>query len=512
MSEAERRAAVMDNLGPHVRPAGGPAGALPRQELGRRAVEPRLLRGLHAPRGVDRVRAGAARADRRDPLGRDGNRDSLERLYRRRASIRRAGGARGARGVPRRRAGQPSALFRPTRDGAAGRVARAPALVEEGGDLVRQPLRPQPQLEQRVGLDQAAVRQLLGEHLGVGERVDASRGCPSTSAGASKVLRSSRGGAVRPKKSPCRIAADGPGVVADPVEEHVRVVAEHARHARSTAAAGPVIGSPKVSETSSGVKAIAHPSRALSRPASRSPCRVRGTAPATRPRGWCWRPARCRRRPPRRSRGGRAAPPPGGRRSASSSATCRGAGRIPVAEQVERDHPVAAVRKLARQRLVHAARQQQPRQQNEVPAALAVSRRRAAGRRARKSAWAGQSVYVACSSASSRSPVGVDSAAPGAPGTRMACRGTLREGLRTDRAEARRAPRRARARGCQEARRTGVSRCSWSAAPGRRRLCPTGSTRRPARTLGTSTTRGRRRGGAKAAPRSPRRRRDPAPA
>ena len=47
-SEAERRAAVLGEPGPHVRPARRAPGALPRQELGRRGVEPRLLRGLHA--------------------------------------------------------------------------------------------------------------------------------------------------------------------------------------------------------------------------------------------------------------------------------------------------------------------------------------------------------------------------------------------------------------------------------------------------------------------------------
>ncbi len=82
------------------RPAAGPArwaaGGLHREELGRGGMEPRLLRGLHAARGADRVRAGAARADRADPLGRHRDRDQVERLHRRRPPVRRARRARGA--------------------------------------------------------------------------------------------------------------------------------------------------------------------------------------------------------------------------------------------------------------------------------------------------------------------------------------------------------------------------------------------------------------------------------
>ena len=108
VSEAERRAAVLAQPGSHVRPPRGAPGALPGQELGRRGMEPRLLRGIHAARGADRLRAGPARADRAVALGRDGDGDGLERLHRRRASVRRAGGARGARG--RAPAAEPSTV------------------------------------------------------------------------------------------------------------------------------------------------------------------------------------------------------------------------------------------------------------------------------------------------------------------------------------------------------------------------------------------------------------------
>ena len=89
---AERRAAVLANLVQLLGPARGPAGGLHREELGRGGVEPRLLRGLHAARSADRVRAGAARADRPDPLGRHRDRDEVERLHRRRAAVGRARG------------------------------------------------------------------------------------------------------------------------------------------------------------------------------------------------------------------------------------------------------------------------------------------------------------------------------------------------------------------------------------------------------------------------------------
>ena len=59
----------------------------------------------------------------------------------------------------------------------------------------------------------------------------ASRGWPSTSAGVWNVLRSSRGGAVRPKKRPWSSDGGRARVQAHPVEEDVRVVAENPRHA-----------------------------------------------------------------------------------------------------------------------------------------------------------------------------------------------------------------------------------------------------------------------------------------
>ena len=50
----------------------------------------------------------------------------------------------------------------------------------------------------------------------------------------------------------------------------------------------------------------------------------------------------------------------------------RGLVRLAVAEQVEGDHPVPAVGERGRERLVHAAREQQARHQHQVAAALAV--------------------------------------------------------------------------------------------------------------------------------------------
>ena len=81
-----------------LRPAGGRAGALPRQGLGGRSVFGRLLRRLPADRRLESQRAGAAGPGRPDPLGgrRDG--DRLERLHGRRDHLRRARRRRGAGG------------------------------------------------------------------------------------------------------------------------------------------------------------------------------------------------------------------------------------------------------------------------------------------------------------------------------------------------------------------------------------------------------------------------------
>ena len=67
----ERRRVVVDMLRAPVRAAGGRARALHRAAVGRGGVHPRLLRRAHAHRRVDGLRAGAARADRADPLGGD---------------------------------------------------------------------------------------------------------------------------------------------------------------------------------------------------------------------------------------------------------------------------------------------------------------------------------------------------------------------------------------------------------------------------------------------------------
>ena len=80
-----------------LRPARRLAGALRREELGRRGVDSRLLRRLHAAGRADLVRARAARADRAVALGGHRDGDGLERLHGRRDPVRRARGARGRR-------------------------------------------------------------------------------------------------------------------------------------------------------------------------------------------------------------------------------------------------------------------------------------------------------------------------------------------------------------------------------------------------------------------------------
>ncbi len=87
-SPDRRRAAVIDCFVPPLRARGGEPARLRGQELGRRGVDPRLLRLLHAHRRVDGLRAPPARAGWPDPLGRGRDRDRVERLHGRRGAFR----------------------------------------------------------------------------------------------------------------------------------------------------------------------------------------------------------------------------------------------------------------------------------------------------------------------------------------------------------------------------------------------------------------------------------------
>ena len=71
-----------------VRPRGREPTRLRGQELGRRGVDPRVLRLLHAHGRLDRVWAASARPGWPDPLGGRGDGDRLERLHGRRRSLR----------------------------------------------------------------------------------------------------------------------------------------------------------------------------------------------------------------------------------------------------------------------------------------------------------------------------------------------------------------------------------------------------------------------------------------
>ena len=155
-----------------------------------------------------------------------------------------------------------------------------------------------------------------------------SRGWPSTSVGTSKVRRSLRGGATRPKNRPCSSAPPGPGFLADHVEHHVAPVGEqsarHGARAARDALHHRLAEGQRDQQRREGERARrAGRCRA---PASRSPSRAgaRGAGrPPPAPRS---RPARCPSRPPARARGD-----PSGRRSArrrwpSSSATCPAGG------------------------------------------------------------------------------------------------------------------------------------------------------------------------------------------
>ncbi len=78
-----------------LRREGVAAHGLRRDELVHRAVDPRLLRRVHAARRAARLRARDPRADRTHSLGRLGDRDVLGRLHGRRGALGRAGRARG---------------------------------------------------------------------------------------------------------------------------------------------------------------------------------------------------------------------------------------------------------------------------------------------------------------------------------------------------------------------------------------------------------------------------------
>ena len=86
---------------------------------------------------------------------------------------------------------------------------------------------------------------------------------PITSAGVSNVRRSVRCGAVRPKNRPCSTAALGSGRWRT-VSSTMSSCHGSGGTRRVTADSSRIAGAPNVSATSSGVKAIAQPSSALS--------------------------------------------------------------------------------------------------------------------------------------------------------------------------------------------------------------------------------------------------------
>jgi hypothetical protein len=88
---------------------------------------------------------------------------------------------------------------------------RLPALVEDARDLGRQAVGRQAQLDERIGLQQPRVGQLVGERSGVAERVDRVAPVAVTRVGASIARRSCGPGAARPKNSPCITALLEPG-------------------------------------------------------------------------------------------------------------------------------------------------------------------------------------------------------------------------------------------------------------------------------------------------------------
>ena len=205
---------------------------------------------------------------------------------------------------------------------------RSPALVDEVGDLAGQPLGRDPQLDDRARLEQAPVGQLLGQHAGVGERVDGSRRWPITSVGgldpaalAAVAARCGRrtgpGARRRPAPGPgarCRARCRAATAAAAPARApawtsaHHRLAEAQRDHQR------------REGERAAEQRVVEH--RHLDHHAAQ---------PLGRQRGRLERGVGAQRgaaaRPPRRPRGGRAARSPARRRTSSSSTTCRAGGR-----------------------------------------------------------------------------------------------------------------------------------------------------------------------------------------
>ncbi len=111
------------------------------------------------------------------------------------------------------------------------RAVGTPEEIEEVRDLACQPLRFHPQLDQRLGFEQARVGHLLGQHAGVGE------GVHGVAAMAQDQGRSGEGFALlamwrdAPEEESLQQRSTGAGFLAHEVEHHVPVVGEQsARH------------------------------------------------------------------------------------------------------------------------------------------------------------------------------------------------------------------------------------------------------------------------------------------
>ena len=213
-------------------------------------------------------------------------------------------------------------------DPPVGSRGRPPALVHERGDLIRQPGRARAAARatswpRACGRCAARARACRRPRRGGSGRAGARARAPCVSIRA----RSERGGATRPKKSPCSTAADGAGsrlIQSSPVS----VRCDRPRGAsRARRLIMRVIGAPKVRLTSSGVKASAQPSSALS---STGISTTMPREPIRRGGGDLERHVRAERG----AADDRLVEPevveqrdrPARRRSASSSATCRAAG------------------------------------------------------------------------------------------------------------------------------------------------------------------------------------------
>ena len=228
------------------------------------------------------------------------------------------------------------------------------------------------QLDDRAGLEQAAALGSSSASMPASENGwTGSRRWPITSVGVAIVRRSLRCGAMRPKNSPCSTAAPGAGPGARGRRGCRPPTAAAGRRAPAWTAR--ISGSPKLSAIISGVNASA---QASSAPSSTG---ISITMPRRRSgarRGGLERGVRAQRGAEHdrlldlevveqrdhllAEEAHRVAP------------QVERALGLPVAEQVERDHAVAALRERPRQRLVHALAEQEPVQEHDDSGTLSV--------------------------------------------------------------------------------------------------------------------------------------------